>query len=216
MSSHEKSPNTPRLPVLGEGPSAADNHAGAGFGTPREVPPGVQTSLDGPVLHSERVTGPAGPNGWIAGAALGGVMEVVGIALLSRGAPLALISAGTLLAAIGFAVVVTAISFRQLELRVDREGIAWSFGPLFRRRYSLDEVEMFRSRDFVFRKVGGWGIGRAHDGVDVYQVWGANGTVLDLVVTRAGVSRHYLVSTVAPDMVCAALVRANAARKKAA
>jgi len=211
MSSHEKAPSAPRLTVLGEGPGAADIDAGPGFGTPRELPAGVVSSIDGPVLHSEHVTGPAGAYGWIAGAALGAVLAVCGGALASRGGVLA-ISGGAVLLVLGLALLVTAVSFRRLELRVDREGISWSFGPFFRRRYKLDEVEMFRARDFVFRKVGGWGIGRAHDGVDVYQVWGANGTVLDLVVTRAGVSRHYLVSTVAPDMVCAALVRANAAR----
>lgn len=214
MSSHEKAPSAPRLPVLDQGPGAAVIDAGPGFGTPRKLP-GVTTSLEGPVLHSEHVTGPAGERGWIAGAALGGVFVTCGVAVASRGGVLAIV-AGVILLAIGVALVVTAVSFRKLELRVDREGIAWSFGPLFRRRYTLAEVEMFRSRDFVFRKVGGWGIGRAHDGVDVYQVWGANGTVLDLVVTRAGVSKHYLVSTVAPDLVCAALVRANAAREKAA
>lgn len=215
MSSHTKPPSAPRLPVLGEGPGAAVLDAPAGFGTPRTLPLGVTSSLDGPVLHSEHVTGPAGPRGWIAGAALGGVFGVCGAALASLGGILA-ISGGVAIAIVGVALLVTAVSFRRLELRVDRDGISWSFGPFFRRSYSLDEVEMFRSRDFVFRKVGGWGIGRAHDGVDVYQVWGANGTVLDLVVTRAGVSKHYLVSTVAPDLVCAALVRANAAREKAA
>lgn len=166
--------------------------------------------MAGPTFHLERVTGPAGAWGWIAGVAIAALLGVAGAALLARGGLLAG-ALGGLVTLVAVALAVTAISFRHLYLRVDRDAIAWSFGPLFSRRYALDEVHMFRARDFAFRKAGGWGIGRAHDGVDVYQVWGASGSVLDLVVNRGGVTKHYLVSTVAPDLVCAALVRASAA-----
>lgn len=166
--------------------------------------------MGGPVFYAERVTGPAGAWGWIAGLGVAAALGAGSAALLARGgAVLAVL--GALVGLLALALALTTVSFRRLQLRVDREGISWSFGPLFSRRYALDEVHMFRARDFAFRKAGGWGIGRAYDGVDVYQVWGANGTVLDLVVNRGGVARHYLVSTVAPDLVCAALVRASAA-----
>lgn len=209
VTSQHKPRTASPLPVLADGPGAAGSHAPDGFGIPRDLPPGVTASATGPVFHSERVTGPAGAYGWIAGAALSLAIVAGGVLLVSRGGWL--IALGALLAIAGVALAVTTVSFRQLTIVVDREGVAWSFGPLFRRRYAHAEVTMFRSRDFAFRKSGGWGIGRAHDGVDVYQVWGANGTALDIVVNRGGVAKHYLVSTVVPDVVCAALVRASAA-----
>jgi hypothetical protein len=168
--------------------------------------------MGGPVFYAERVTGPAGAWGWLAGVGVAAVLGTGSAALFSHGGALA-IALGVVVAIVALALAVTTVSFRRLELRVDREGIRWSFGPLFSRRYAHDEVHMFRARDFAFRKAGGWGIGRAFDGVDVYQVWGANGTVLDLVVNRGGAAKHYLVSTVAPDLVCAALVRASAATR---
>ena len=70
---------------------------------------------------------------------------------------------------------------------------------------------MFRESNYGYKKsgVGGWGIGPAKDGMDVYEVWGANGSGLDLVVRRKDVTRHYLVSSQAPERLVAALVRAN-------
>lgn len=196
--------------MLGDAPAGPE-----AFGdlAARPLPPEVQVTMDGPVFYREWVVGPAGRHGWLAGVLLGDVIGVAGIALLlgATDAPLRA-AAGVLALLAGVALVFTAISFRGLSLVVDREGIAWAFGP-FRRRYALSEITMFRAREFAFRKVGGWGIGRAHDGMDVLEVWGANGTVLDIVVQRGGVTKHYLVSSVAPDQVCAALVRANAKRR---
>lgn len=209
MSSNEKARPASALKVLPDGPGAADSNALDGFGTPRTLPAGVESSANGPVFHRERVTGPAGAYGWIAGVAVALVVLAGGAVLVAKGGVLAAV--GAALALTGIALAITTISFRRLTLVVDAQGVAWSFGPLFRRRYAHAEVHMFRARDFAFRKHGGWGIGRAHDGVDVYQVWGANGTALDLVVNRGGVAKHYLVSTVVPDVVCAAIVRAGAA-----
>ena len=145
---------------------------------------------------------------------LGAAIAFAGIALATRGLGPLLTTIGALLTLFAAVTLFTAVSFRHLSITVDREALAFSFGPFLRRRFLLDEIQMFRGREFAFRKVGGWGIGRAHDGIDVYQVWGANGTALDLVVKRAGVTSHYLVSTVAPDLLCAALVRANNAQGK--
>ena len=60
---------------------------------------------------------------------------------------------------------------------------------------------------------GGWGIGRAQDGVDTYEVWGANGTAIDLVVRRGEVTKHFLVSTAAPDRLVVQIVRAMERRQ---
>lgn len=160
------------------------------------------------MFYREVVTGPAG-RGWIAGALLALAVGFAGVALVLRSGSALGITLGVLVTLFALVTLVTAVSFRALSVQVDRDGVAFRFGPLFRRRFSLDEVQMFRGRNFAFRTVGGWGIGRAHDGVDVYRVWGASGTALDLVVKRAGVTRHYLVSSVAPDLLCAAIVRAN-------
>lgn len=209
MAETPRDPDAPRLKVLGDAPAGPEAFADL---APRPLPSGVHVSADGPVLYREWVVGPSGRHGWLFGVVLGDAIAIAGIALLASasGAPLRA-AAGVLALLAGAALVLTAVSFRGLALAVDREGIRWSFGP-FRRRYALSEITMFRARDFAFRKAGGWGIGRAFDGVDTYEVWGANGTALDIVVLRGGVSRHYLVSSVAPDQVCAALVRANAKR----
>lgn len=164
---------------------------------------------DGDVLYREWVPGPAGARGWLFGATLSFAAMVGSASLAWRGGWLAI--PAWIVAIVAAALLFTAINFRGLLIVVDRRGIAWSFG-LLRRRYAHAEIQMFREREFGFVKggVGGWGIGLARDGMDEYQVWGANGSALDLVVKRGGVAKHYLVSTAAPEWLAAALVRADA------
>jgi hypothetical protein len=180
--------------------------------SPGPIPPGVQL-FEGDVLYREWVPGPAGRSWWVAvvvpsaiavGAiVLAGMTGVIGAVLLA------------IAAAVALGIAATAFAFRGLSIVVDRDGLRWNFGPLWR-RYALDEISMFRERVFHFPKaggMGGWGIGKAQDGVDVYEVWGANGTALDLVVRRKDVTRHYLVSTAAPERLVVQLVRAMERRK---
>ena len=197
----DERPKPPGLNVL-------DERSVQTFGAIEGLPPTVRVSLDGPVLYREWVVGPAGRYGWIAGVALGIALVVAAAALIASGGALR-IAGGICAGLAGSSLLLTSVAFRGLSLVIDREGVEWAFGP-FRRRFAHGEVQMFRAREFAFKKVGGWGIGRAHDGVDVYQVWGANGTALDLVVKRADVTHHFLISTVAPEQACAAIVRANA------
>ncbi len=184
-----------------------DDGASADEARPAPIPPTVEI-LDGDVLYREWVPGPVTAVGWALSVLLSAVLLATGGALATLGGGSTVL--GLALAALGVAGLVTAVCFRGLRIVVDRHGIAWCFG-LFRRRYAHGEITMFRERDFAFHRagVGGWGIGRAVDGVDEYQVWGANGTALDLVVRRNDVTRHYLISTAAPGRLTAALVRAH-------
>jgi hypothetical protein len=179
---------------------------------PGPIPPTVQL-LEGDVLYREWVPGPAGRHWWVA------VVVPVAIAVVAAGfaAREGVLGATLLgiLALIASAVAATGFAFRGLAIVVDSRGLRWNFGPLWR-RYSLDEISMFRERVFHFPKAGGyggWGIGKAVDGVDIYEVWGANGAALDLVVRRKEVTRHYLVSTAAPERLVVQLVRAMERRK---
>ncbi|HVO30782.1 MAG TPA: hypothetical protein VMV18_08600 [bacterium] len=178
------------------------------------LPATVQV-LDGDVLYREWVPGPAARVWWI-GATLALVVAAVGVFFAARGGWMSVV--WILVSLFALALAATVYTFRGLSIVVDSRGIAWNFGVL-RRRYSLDEVSMFRERVFHFPResgVGGWGIGRAHDGVDLYEVWGANGSALDLIVNEKGASRHFLVSTAAPDRLVVQIVRALERRKAAA
>lgn len=161
----------------------------------------------GPVRYREWVQG---PSRGVAGALLGAIGLAGGVWLFSRGG-FASIAGGSLLALFSAAFGATSWCFRRLVIVVDDKGIAWSFGPIGR-RYGFDEISMFRERDFVVhskdREGRGWGIGQGKDGVDVYQTWGGNGPALDLVVRRDEVTKHYLVSSAAPDRLVVALVQA--------
>ena len=167
------------------------------------------------MLYREWVPGPAGRN-WVIGAGVPlGVSIAAGFFSVRASVPLAI--ALGLAAAFGVAMSITAFTFRGLSIVIDSRGLAWRFG-FFSRRYSLDEISMFRERVFHFPKAGGfggWGIGKALDGVDTYEVWGANGTAVDLVIRRAEVTKHYLISTVAPERLVVQLVRAMERRKAA-
>lgn len=171
---------------------------------PRPLPPGVQISETGDVFFREWVPGPAG-RGWVVAFALASLVAAGAAWAALRGGWLALLWPVAIVAALAAA---TAVTFRGLSIVVDSRGIAWRFGVLGR-RYAHEELSMFRERTFAFAKIGGWGIGKAKDGVDVYEVWGANGTALDLVVEKRGVAKHYLISTTAPDRLVTALVRAS-------
>jgi hypothetical protein len=198
----------PRLRIVEDLATPVEKNASDGSGTPSPLPSGVQV-LEGDVLYREWVRGPSGAL-WVVPFFAGLAVAIgFGWVAVNRAPGLAGIasSGGALLA---IAVAFTAWNFRHLYLQVDGRGLAWRFG-LFGRRYSLEEVSMFRERVFHFPKVsgvGGWGIGQAKDGMDTYEVWGANGTALDVVVTRGAVTRHFLLSTAAPDRLVVQLVRA--------
>lgn len=184
----------------------------AATGTPAPIPATVEI-LEGDVLYREWVPGPSGAAWWI-GAIVPLLIAAAAGAIAARAGVLLAIGAGVA-ALIALAISATAITFRGLSIVVDRDGLSWRFGVL-KRRYSLDEISMFRERVFHFPKAGGfggWGIGKAQDGMDLYEVWGANGTALDLVVRRGEVTRHFLISTVAPDRLVVQLVRAMERRK---
>ncbi len=175
-----------------------------GFSPPRPLPPGVEVFDSGDVYFREWVPGPAGRGWFVAfGACLAVAIGTAAIAL--RGGWLALLWP---IALVALGAAATAFAFRGLAIVVDARGIGWRFGP-FARRFAHEEISMFRERVFVFSKIGGWGIGRAKDGMDEYEVWGANGTALDLVVTKNGVAKHFLLSTTAPDRLVTSLVRAS-------
>jgi hypothetical protein len=204
--SQNGNPNPPpRLRVVEDLGKPVSNDAGAGSSTP--IPPGVQI-LEGDVLYREWVPGPAG-RGWIFATLL--PLAITGVlAFLAARTTLPLRIVFGIFALFLVAMAATAFNFRGLSIVVDRNGMAWRFG-IFSRRYALAEISMFRERIFHFPKAGGfggWGIGKALDGVDTYEVWGANGTAVDLVVRRGDVTKHYLVSTAAPDRLVVQLVRA--------
>jgi len=202
----------PRLKVVEDLGKPVSNDAGAGSST---IPPTVQI-LDGDVLYREWIPGPAG-RGWVI-ATLAPLALAGGAAVLAARSGTALAILLGLAAALFVALAATAFTFRGLAIVVDSRGLAWRFG-VFSRRYSLDEISMFRERVFHFPRAGtfgGWGIGKALDGVDTYEVWGANGSAIDLVVRRGEETKHYLVSTAAPDRLVVQLVRAMERRQAAA
>lgn len=211
MTSTGKSGSASPLKILDQDLPAVPGDAPAGSATPRPVPHSVEV-LDGDVLFREWVPGPSGRWGWIVPFLVSASVAAASAIFAARGGWIAL--ALIPLALLAAAIALTALNFRGLSIIVDRRGVAWRFGVL-RRRFAHHEITMFRTRVFEFARsgVGGWGIGTARDGVDVYQVWGANGTALDLVVKRGDVTRHYLVSTAAPERLAAALVRADAASR---
>lgn len=179
------------------------------------MPPTVEL-LEGDVLYREWVPGPAGRTWWVGMLAALAVAAAAALGVARGSLWVAIPSA--LVFVVALLMALTAFSFRGLSLVVDRRGIAWRFG-FFARRYALAEVSMFRERAFHFPKatgIGGWGIGRANDGVDTYEVWGANGTAIDLIVRRGETTKHYLVSSAAPERLVVQLVRAFEREKKEA
>ena len=168
---------------------------------------------DGDELYREVIDGPAG-RGWIVAVAACAAIAAACAWWVASRAPLWWL--GVPLEILFAALAFTAWLFHRLTIVVDRAGIAWRF-TLVGRRYSWDEVQMFREKFFAHSKdtqSRGWGIGTAKDGMDTYEVWGANGPCLDLVVRRGEVTKHFLVSSAVPDRLAAALVRALERRKR--